>query len=354
MRAAFGGKTILLHRNLFHQWGSYCSLAEAGNNYFLATVRSAFDTAAHVPFLRDVASLLDLGEADLTRRDILFPAFILLHLYLYSIAYDSADVVVGLTEIAADESARQRAERELSGLMGCNVDLADARLELEAASSTFHAPHMLRDTIEQLAKLIPGSSISNEASLFVDQARQQRPGRVGAFRVLHSSHAHRPSPAGSRRPEARLGAETARLADVSADNDRLLDDLSAVVRDLRGEPSLQADPTNRVPVVAELMTEGRGIREALRAATAAKDASLHRISDAEHALADARAQVDVIVAERDAALARGCETTAELDAALANVAATAADRDAAFASVAQMASARDASPCLCSRNGGET
>ena len=46
LRRSFGGKSIFLHRNLFHQWASYCWQAEAQNTFFINTIRCTINGSA--------------------------------------------------------------------------------------------------------------------------------------------------------------------------------------------------------------------------------------------------------------------------------------------------------------------
>ena len=51
LKAAFGGKTIFLHRNLFHQWASYSKLGVNGAPYFLETIDKISKACRHDPVM---------------------------------------------------------------------------------------------------------------------------------------------------------------------------------------------------------------------------------------------------------------------------------------------------------------
>lgn len=51
LRRAYGGTTIFLHRNLFHQWASYSSHALAGNSYFISSLNRIIEASRHDSFI---------------------------------------------------------------------------------------------------------------------------------------------------------------------------------------------------------------------------------------------------------------------------------------------------------------
>ncbi|WP_158810271.1 hypothetical protein [Beijerinckia sp. L45] len=170
LRRAFGGRTVFLHRNLFHQWASYCGQAEGGNPFFLETIRATVTGASDNPYLRSLADWFDIKNPSLPPEDV-FQVFVLLHLYLYSIAFDAADLLVDFTAIARDRHLRQIVEFELSQIARHDIDLSDIHQTFEINNFVVESPRAMRDTIEQFAKLIPADTVSPKGVAFVDQAK---------------------------------------------------------------------------------------------------------------------------------------------------------------------------------------
>ncbi len=138
---------------------------------FIDTIRCTINGSAHDPFLRGVSEWFGLEDPDVV-PERLIQAFVLLHLYLYAIAFDAADLTIDLEEIAKDRYARGQVEHELSEMIRYDVDLSDARVQPgEYTDLVIASPRATRDTIEQFAKLIPTASLSPAAIMFVGDAK---------------------------------------------------------------------------------------------------------------------------------------------------------------------------------------
>ena len=172
LKATFGGHSIFLHRNLFHQWASYRSLAEGGNPFFIGTIVKTVLASSRDPFLKIVGDWFQLGERP-PNAEALFEVFIILHLYLYSIAYDASDLIIDVTAMASDNAARAATERQLSDMVGCTIDLTDLREECAFTTFTDAAPQRVRDTVEQFVKLMPTAAMTDEAFVFIQTSMQR-------------------------------------------------------------------------------------------------------------------------------------------------------------------------------------
>lgn len=167
---AFPGTSIFLHRNLFHQWASYCSLALSGNPYFMQTVSRIVSGSRHDPAMRMLhdwfgtrASVDDMQS---------FQLFLLMHLYLYAHAYDAADIVVDVSAIAGNTLLRQAVEKDLSTLVAHPIDLSDVRTEFGQSRFDVRDVPDFTGTIDQFMKLMSGG-VSEASLAFIDEMRHR-------------------------------------------------------------------------------------------------------------------------------------------------------------------------------------
>ncbi|MGH6985822.1 MAG: hypothetical protein ACRED9_03165 [Caulobacteraceae bacterium] len=153
LRREFGGTTILLHRNLFHQWASCSRHAVAGNPYFLMQVDTILKASRHDATLREIDDWTQ-ARTILPNDEKMFLAFLFTHLYLYAIAAAEADLTVDLTSLSADPEYRGIAENRLSELLRAPVDLSDARASFEGSVVEVSSKAAFVDSIEQFTKSI--------------------------------------------------------------------------------------------------------------------------------------------------------------------------------------------------------
>ena len=357
LRKSVGGKTIFLYRNLFHQWASYCWQKENSNMYFMGTIAGTLNAAQHDPFLKALADWYNIGDPNLP-EEVLFQVFIILHLYIYSIVYDVADVLVDLTAITANKHLRYHVEQELADLIAYPIDLSDVRESCDFATLLPAKPQMLRDTIDQFAKLIPAASVSAECVAFVEGAKEaalaewdryefyNRRTRAVLMKKIETIDTRRAQEATRREDlesqvsrfltelssaaevrsteraahsaailhlNAQQGAAEARLAAVQAEAQGLSGTLRAAQNALRVAES-QTQATVQRASVAEARVEALSAQaaetslevEALRAAVAAKEALSQRVA--------------VVEGEMQALLASSQASSATLEVALAKVA----------------------------------
>jgi predicted nucleic acid-binding Zn-ribbon protein len=337
LRRALGGRTVTIHRNLFHQWASYCSLAQAGNAYFVETVAKTVAASGHDPFLRGLASYFDLHEPGVPSQEV-FQVFILLHLYIEGFAFDAADLVVDTTEIATDPEARQRAEQQLSGLIRHPVDLSDVRHVCELPDLKFAWSPTVRDSIEQFAKLIPRAGRSAESADFVERIKEQALIEWERFEFFNR---------GTRSVltariddlESRLNAEVAVGTELRAAKDGLEAALAekartaeaqtdALAQQVAAAESEQRDLQARVHALSserdDLATQAAAA--AARIDSLEKTLALH-IASAERETLDLRARVDALSTERDDLATTAATAATRIDDLQSRVDALSAERD---------------------------
>lgn len=153
LKQAFGGTSVVIYRNIFHQWGSYSAQAAGGNGYFLETVNATLRACRHDPFIRQVDDFFhDRTTSEEDERSFL--AFAALHLYLYALALPSADLVLDVNRLARDPGAAEDARQRLKDLTGLPLDFSDCRLAFEGSLFATRSPVAFRDTVQQFVKLI--------------------------------------------------------------------------------------------------------------------------------------------------------------------------------------------------------
>ncbi len=172
LKRTFGGTSILLYRNIFHQWGSYSAQAARGNGYFLETVNATLRACRHDPFLRQLDDFFhDRSSSEEDERSFL--TFAALHLYLYALALPSADLVLDVNRLARDPNAADAARQRLKALTGLALDFSDCRLAFEGSLFVTRSPAAFRDTVQQLVKLIAAHVADPEVMAQVEQMRDE-------------------------------------------------------------------------------------------------------------------------------------------------------------------------------------
>jgi hypothetical protein len=168
----FPSRTILLHRNLFHQWASYCGQALAGNSYFLDTIQWTMQGARNDPFLSAIDSWFADRETS-PYSEMLLQTFLTLHLYLYAHAYASADLVIDITALPGVADLRHAIEQTLAEWTGSPIDLSDVRPSFALSPTVIRSPQGFRDSIDQLAKMIESFAPNKKAAAFMQREKDR-------------------------------------------------------------------------------------------------------------------------------------------------------------------------------------
>jgi hypothetical protein len=167
LKRRFAGRHLFLFRNLFHHWASYTAQAERGNAYFLWTTKGIIEENLHDPFLRSIHEMYSMDVAD-ARNPNWFYAFLLLHLYLYTFAFDHADVVIDASRLAVDERYARKVNKALRRKAECDVSLNGARRNIEFTYVLPADSAELRQTLYQATNTISGHlRPSKRASTFL-------------------------------------------------------------------------------------------------------------------------------------------------------------------------------------------
>ncbi len=167
MRTALGGKHVLLHRNLFHQWCSFVEQASKGNMGFMHMIARAILNNQHDPFLCSLSPLVPADDAELVSADFC-AAFILFHLYSNALARDACDLAINSTEIAASPGLRQEAERNLSALLGTEINLSDAKPSIGLSGVNCMDRHEVERLVRLGTTLLLGTDTSGPFRAFVE------------------------------------------------------------------------------------------------------------------------------------------------------------------------------------------
>lgn len=140
IRREFDGYHILLTRNLFHQWNSYCGQALHNNYYFLETLFLTLRSPCDVDYINKVRKLSGVDQigsfedfVSAENRDAIFCYFVLWSLYWLAMGRQSADLHIDANRLARDETYRLDVEARIRAEVGIDVDLSDATESLEIA-----------------------------------------------------------------------------------------------------------------------------------------------------------------------------------------------------------------------------
>lgn len=140
IKQKFDGYNILLTRNLFYQWNSYCGQALHGNYYFLETLYSISRADCDVYYINKIRILSGVDQIEsfenfvsAANRDSIFCYFVMWHLYWLAMAFQSADLHIDANHLARDASYRRDVEARIRGEAGITVDLSDVTESLEIA-----------------------------------------------------------------------------------------------------------------------------------------------------------------------------------------------------------------------------
>jgi hypothetical protein len=167
---AFPSRTILLHRNIFHQWASYTEHFVKGNDYFFSIFKRTVEASKHDPFVRLLSDWFCVPNRS-PDDEMLFQAFIIFHLYLYGHAFDIADLVVDVTSIASDDEMRWSVQRKLSDFVGASINLSDVHKCFGISTFVVRSRKAFVDTIDQFCKQIANLSMTKKSAAFVERSK---------------------------------------------------------------------------------------------------------------------------------------------------------------------------------------
>lgn len=303
-KQAFPGRTIFLHRNLFHQWASYSKQWVLGNQYFIWTTEWAMAGSQGDPFVRH------LDEFFAKRRraaddEQTFLTFVLFHLYLYAHALENADLVLDVDALAADATVRTEAERQVGEWIGAPIDLSDCRPHFELSLVACRSNSAMVDTIEQFLKLIAATVHTTAAVAGIEEMKdallrewERNDFYAGALRRHHLSHV-----AKTAEQAAEWQAEREALATQLKDLEGRHEDLCATHQALTSEAAslretisalsaagqaadtqvkeLEARHGELRDAYAALSADAAGLRETVGTLSAHGEAAAARLQDAE-------------------------------------------------------------------------
>lgn len=172
LNKAFGGTSILLVRNLFHQWASYCGQAAAGNPYFLHSINKTVFASRHDPFVRNIDDWFSSRQESYDDLS-LFAVFFILHLYVYSSAFESSDLVINSTTLCHETAYRLMIEDRISETTGINLNLSDAKEGFGASFFNVSDRKGFIETIDQFTKMIIGTCLSDRSAHFVETMKNE-------------------------------------------------------------------------------------------------------------------------------------------------------------------------------------
>ncbi len=212
LQRAFPGLHVLLYRNIFHQWCSYCEQLDRGNPYFFGTLRTTIAANGHDDTLRLLGELLPLGEPALDSTSYLL-AFVLLHLYLYAGSVAEADLVIDAGRLGREPDYRRATEAAIAERTGLAVDLSDARASLGYSFVDTAAQPGLIETLRGLAAPILLGARSAAGRRFAAQALEEFVEEAGRYAFYAGALARRSAPSqdGRERLTERRDAAAERL-----------------------------------------------------------------------------------------------------------------------------------------------
>ena len=162
---------VLVYRNIFDQWASYCGQSLKGNEYFISTILETVNTSSKndkfISSLRDFFSDAQLSP----KNESLFLLFVIMHIYLYSKCIDYSDLVIDTSAIASDDKLRNDAESELSKMLLSSIDLSDIEVNFGSSVILIKDKKKFIDTVDQFTKIIISSCDSQTSVDFSIKSR---------------------------------------------------------------------------------------------------------------------------------------------------------------------------------------
>lgn len=161
----FGGNSIFLYRNLFHQWASYSGQYVNGNDYFIKRTDDIIRSSTHDPFIKNLNEFLASREVS-AYCEKMFLAFMIFHIYLYAKSYDKSYLCVDVNKLAELKEYRIGIEADISKMIGCSIDLSDVKLDFELSVVSIRDKKWFIDSLNQFIKLIESENLSEDKILF--------------------------------------------------------------------------------------------------------------------------------------------------------------------------------------------
>lgn len=166
IKSAFPGTHVLIYRNMFQQWCSYCEQAFRSNSYFLETVLKTIECNQHDPFFRFLQDKYDSEQLDSTES---FDRFVLFHLYIYGRICDSCDVIVDVNKLSNDVEYRADIELAIANHCGVSIDLSDVRNSIAFSLTDLGSPAEFADRMHALNIVAEREITSREGRKFIGQ-----------------------------------------------------------------------------------------------------------------------------------------------------------------------------------------
>lgn len=316
-------KNILVYRNLFHQWASYSGQYLRGNPYFIETIGKTISNCHQDDFLTRLDEVFTLRE-NRPQDENIFSVFLLLHLYLYGQAIDSADFTIDLTELSDNKDMRLSVESELSQLTFSKVDLSDIQNNFDSSVITVHDKAHFTDTIEQFVKIIASTCSTERSAGFIRRLAAEALTEWERYDIL-TRHS---------------------IAWYNSEADRLKRENEQRAQDHAAAEAHNAALASERDSIAAALGEASGARHAAEAAIAALQQERDGLAAALTETAGARQAAEAAVAglqqERDGIAAALAETTNARQAAEAAVAALQQECDGLAAALAEAIPAQEA------------
>lgn len=167
LKKALPGTHILIYRNLFHQWCSYCEQAiVSANYYFLRTIPQIIESNIHDRFFSFLHEEFKGIALDSTAA---FERFVLFHLYLYGRCYDGYDIVVDVNLAYKDHHYRNGIEARVLRKCGVPVDLNSIRESIAFTFTAHGSPAELSARLDFLKEIVAKEIQSIGGRGFVDK-----------------------------------------------------------------------------------------------------------------------------------------------------------------------------------------
>ena len=325
----FPSVSILLHRNLFHQWASYCSQALSGNNYFLEATNAIIAASRHDPAIR----MLDDWFASRTPAPAdaaMFQCFLLLHCYLYGTAFKTADLTVNATAIADDLALREAIEAQLGRLFDAQFDLSDAKSVFGSSLVTVRAPRAFAESAEQFLKIVMGRE-SEDCAAFADamlqdaltEWRRHEFYASGLRAHFVEQIAQARADAANRETECARAAETsaaleARLAEAASHRDEMARQIGQSAAAIQAAADQRDLATTRLTqAAAEAAAEAAVLQARIEQRESACESARGQVEAVSAELAELQSRLKIAEAERDAAQAAAAKAQEQAAAATA-------------------------------------
>lgn len=344
---AYGGTSILLTRNLFHQWASYSGQAATGNPYFLNSIDRTIKSSKHDPFIRSIDEWFEPRQ-NLPHDKNLFILFLVFHIHLYSKAYECADLVVDSTKLSNNSEYRSHIEGRISSIIDYDIDLSDAEQVFDASFVDVGCHKEFIDTIDQFVKIIKGNCLSEMSVDFIDtmkndaiQEWDRHEFYTGRARAVHraevrhireeqtaiSDQLSRQSDAwDSERVslEVANGEIAAEVARITLEWENLNREFAATAADRDNLQAQLSECSKNLDSARGSLEESATLQQSIASALADRDGLAAQISDQTATWADQRSALESAL---EAALAEGVRLTQEKDSLLGLVEQLKSERD---------------------------